>query len=183
MNLQTLRTPPDNILASALATIAERDSVLRRRVVLLGLLWDRARQTQTELMARICARLGRACFGRQPELAFRRDVQFIRTILARAGQTLKYSRSASQAGYYIVGQSAQPSALIRAITGAANELDHAQIVIWARLTPAARLRLADALTHDVLSLACQAQRRGQPGLSLTDAQREVLHRHYEATSS
>lgn len=173
--------PPSTVLVVALQTLAERDAVLQRRMALLTLLWGQGGQTQTGLMARVRVCLGRNCFGRQPELTFRRDMQFIKAVLTGAGHTLKYSRREGRQGYSIVGQAALPESQARAISGAVSELDPVQIAIWARLTPAARLKLANTLTRDVLALAVAGQRAGQPGQSRADAQREVLHRYYQTS--
>ncbi|MBP7691423.1 MAG: hypothetical protein KA764_05885 [Anaerolineales bacterium] len=179
MNIPLPSNVPDAILAAALHETAEKNRVLERRVVLMALLWDQGWQTQVGLMARTRLRLGRGCFGRRPDLAFRRDMQAVKKILNRAGQTLKYSRRSEQPGYYIAGRPAVSVEQARAIEGAAGELDPRQIAAWARLTPAARLRLADTLSQDVLALAIQAQRRQRPEQSPAEAQREVLHRYYQ----
>ncbi len=185
MDTRTLRQLPESLLAAALGKLAEQDPVLQRRVTLMALLWEPGQQTQAGLVARAKARLGQGCFGRQPGLAFRRDMQFVKAALARSGYGLKYSRRAQHPGYVLQGQTAEPgphaAAIARDIVGAARELDPAQIAIWARLTPAARMRLANTLTRDVLSLAVTAQRQTRPEQSKAEAQQEVLHRYYQAT--
>ena len=182
MALSLTRGTPDALLAVALTTVAEQDPALQRRMVILALLWEQGRQTQAGLMARTRFRLGRGCFGRQPELAFRRDTQFIKKILTRAGYRLQYSRRAHQAGYHIAGQGTRPDQQARAIEGAARELDPTQIAAWARLTPAARLNLVNTLTRDLLALTIQAQRRARPEQTSIEAQREVLHRYYQTAA-
>ena len=174
---------PISVLAAAVREATEHDRALARRMALVALLWEESGLDRAGLLARIESRLGKGCFGRQPELTFRRDMQVAKAILAQAGFHLVYSRRPKQAGYFVEGRPALPPERARAIAGAADEIDPHQIEQLARLTPKARLSLANALSAEVLALAVRAERRLHPELALEAARKEVLHRYYRLAST
>jgi hypothetical protein len=169
----------DDLVRGVLDETAAHDPVIARRLTLLALIWQETYQTQASLVARTESRLGRGCFGQNKSLAFRRDMQTIKAILAREGFSLRYSRQRKDGGYYIVGRPILDHETLKAIRGAADEVDPHQIAIFSRMTPAQRLRLAARLTNDLLAIATRQYQKEHPGLSQLDAQREVLHRTYQ----
>lgn len=176
--LPALRHLPEAVIHGALHEAGRRDPVTARRLTLLTLLVRESHQLQAGLIARTEARLGRGCFGRAAALAFRRDMQAVKQILTAGGESLRYSRKAASAGYYIAGRPALALEVTRAIHGAAQELDPRQIAVFARLAPAQRLHLAAGLTADVLAIAVRRLQQERPALTRLEAQREVLHRAY-----
>lgn len=156
-----------------------RDLVTARRTLSLTLLWQENYQAQPVLIARLRYRLGLGCFGANPELTFRRDMQAVKGILAAAGFGLKYSRRAEKAGYYIPGRPDLAPETLQAIRGAVQEVDPRQIEIWRQMTPAQRVRLAMRLSEDMLAMAVHRLRHERPDLDRLAARREVLHRHYQ----
>lgn len=173
-----LRHLPEAVIQSALDESFRRDPVTARRLTLLNLVWRESHQTQASLITRTEARLGRGCFGKGAALAFRRDMQAVKLILAAGGQSLRYSRKAGSAGYYIQGRSELAPEVTRAIHGAAEELDPHQIAVFARLAPGQRLRLAMRLTEDLTTIAVRRLLQERPELNRLEAQREVLRRTY-----
>ncbi len=174
---------PMSVLAAAMNGAMQHDRALARRMTLVALLWEESGIDGAALMARVESRLGKACFGRQPELAFRRDMQVAKTILAQAGFHLTYSRRPKQAGYFVKGRPSLSPEVARAIAGAADEIDPNQIQQWARLTTKARLNLANRLSAEVLALAVRAERQLHPELAPDAARQEVLHRYYRLCST
>jgi len=174
-----MRHLPGAVIQSALDESFQRDPVTARRLTLLTLLWRESHQTQASLISRTEARLGRGCFGQAAALAFRRDMQAVRAILAAGGQFLFYSRKAGRGGYYIDGRPELAPEVTRAIHGAAEELDPRQIATFARLSPGQRLRLAMRLTEDLTATAVRRLQRERPELNRLEAQQEVLHRAYQ----
>jgi hypothetical protein len=174
---------PIGILAASVRQAVQRDRAMARRVALVAVLWEESGIDRAGLVARVENRLGKGCFGRQPELAFRRDMQVAKAILAQAGFHLTYGRRPKQAGYFIEGRPVLSSEQARAIAGAAAEIDPRQIEQLARLTPKARLKLANGLSAEVLALAVRAERRLHPDLALEAARKEVLHRYYQLAST
>jgi len=153
---------PTSVLAAAMKGAMQHDRALARRMTLIALLWEESGIDGAGLLARVESRLGKGCFGRQPELAFRRDMQVVKTILAQAGLPLKYSRRSKQAGYFVEGRPVLPPEVATAIAGAADEIDPHQIQQLARLTTKARLNLANTLSAEVLALAVRAEQRLHP---------------------
>jgi hypothetical protein len=174
---------PISVLAAAMKGAMQHDRVLARRMTLVALLWEESGIDGAGLLARVESRLGKGCFGRQPELAFRRDMQVAKTILAQAGFHLTYRRRPKQAGYYIEGRPVLPPEIARAIAGAADEIDPHQIQQLAQLTIMARFNLANTLSAEVLALAVRAERRLYPELAPDAARQEVLNRYYHLTST
>ncbi len=174
---------PIGILAASVRQAVQRDRALARRMALVAALWEESGIDRAELVARVENRLGKGCFGQQPELAFRRDMQVAKTILAQAGLHLTYSRRPKKIGYFVEGRPVLSPEQARAIAGAADEIDLHQIEQLARLTPKARLNLANALSAEVLALAVRAERRLHPDLALEAARKEVLHRYYQLAST
>jgi len=170
---------PDRLIRGALDEIAERDAITARRLTLLALIWRENYQTQASLIKLTEARLGRRCFGRARALTFRRDMQAVKAILTRDGHILRYSRQLKDGGYYIEGRPILADETLKAIRGAADEVDPHQIAIFTRMTPAQRLRLAARLTDDLLAIATRRLQRERPELTRLEAQREVLHRSYQ----
>jgi len=169
---------PDSVWRAVLSATVRHDMVLARRVMLISLLWEESHQSCPGLIARTELRLGQGCFGRQPELAFRRDMQVVKAILQQVGYRLSYSRCAKQLGYYIADRPAMLPERVRAIEGAARDIDPRQMELLAHLTAGSRLALAVSLSNEVLTMATRAEMRRRPGLSRAEAQREVLHRYY-----
>jgi hypothetical protein len=167
------------VIQSALDESFQRDPVTARRLTLLSLLWRESHQTQASLIPRTEARLGRGCFGQAAALAFRRDMQAVKLILAAGGQSLRYSRKAGRAGYHIEGRPELAPEVTRAIHGAAEELDPRQIAVFARLAPGQRLRLAVGLTDDLMTIAVRRLQQLRPELTRLQAQQEVLYRAYQ----
>jgi hypothetical protein len=174
---------PISVLDAAVREATQHDRALARRMALVTLLWEESGLDRVGLVAQVESRLGKGCFGRQPALTFRRDMQVAKTILARGGFHLTYSRRPKQAGYFIEGRPVLSSEQARAIAGAAAEIDPHQIEQLARLTPKARLMLANGLSAEVLALAVRAERRLHPDLALEAARKEVLHRYYQLAST
>ena len=174
---------PISVLAAAMTGAMRHDRTLARRMTLMALLWEESGIDGAGLLARAEDRLGKGCFGRQPELAFRRDMQVAKSVLAQAGFRLTYRRRRKQAGYYIEGRPVLSPEVARAIAGAAGEIDPHQIQHLAGLTVRARLTLANTLSAEVLALAVRAERRLHPELVLEAARREVLHRYYRLKST
>lgn len=174
---------PISVLTAAVQEAMQHDRALARRMALVALLWEESGIDRAGLLARVESRLGKGCFGRQPELTFRRDMQVAKTILAQAGFHLTYSRRPKQAGYFVEGRPALPPERAQAIAGAADEIDPQQIEQLARLTPKARLNLANTLSAEVLALAVRAEHRLHPELALVAALKEVLHRYYRLAST
>src|SRR5258708_29235777 len=168
---------PEAIIQSALDEAFQRDRVTARRLTLLNLIWRESHQMQATLIGRTEARLGRGCFGKASALAFRRDMQAIKLILAASGKSLRYSRKAEGAGYYIQGRPELAPEVTRAIHGAAEELDPRQIAAFARLAPGQRLRLAMRLTEDLTATAVRQLLRERPDLNRLEARRGGAGRH------
>ena len=177
--LPAMRHLPEAVIRSALAEACQRDFITARRLTLLNLLWRESYQIQAGLITRTEARLGRGCFGQGAALAFRRDMQAVKRILAAGGHRLRYSRRPARAGYYIEGHSELAPEVTRAIHGAAAELDPRQITGFAQLTAGQRLGLATRLTADLLTMAVRQRQRERPELTSSAAQQEVLHRAYQ----
>ena len=177
--MPTMRHLPGAVIQAALEESCQRDPVTARRLTLLNLLLRESHQRQASLISRTEARLGRGCFGQAAALAFRRDMQAVKLILAAGGQTLRYGRKAESAGYYIEGRPELAPEITRAIHGAAQELDPHQIAVFAHLAPGQRLRLAVRLTADLLAIAVHRLQQERPELTRLAAQREVLHRAYQ----
>lgn len=175
----TIRGLSEAVIRGALEEACQREPVTARRLTLLTLLSRENYQRQASLISRTEARLGRGCFGRAASLAFRRDMQAVKLILAASGQALCYSRRTESGGYYIEGSPELAPEVTRAIQGAAQELDPRQIAMFARLAPSQRLRLAARLTDDLLALAVRRLQQERPTLPRLEAQREVLHRAYQ----
>ncbi len=131
-------------------------------------------------MTRAQRRLGRKCFGDSGALTFRRDMQTVKAILASQGHTLKYSRRPERPGYFIVGRPRLASETRKAIRGAAREVDPRQIEAFGRMTPSRRVEVATRLSDDLLRLAVGRLLLESRGLDRSAAQREVLHRYYQA---
>jgi hypothetical protein len=178
----TIRRLSEAVIRGALDEASQRDPVTARRLTLLILLSRENYQRQASLISRTEARLGRGCFGKAAALAFRRDMQAVKLILAASGQSLRYSRNTQSGGYYIEGLPELAPEVTRAIHGAAQELDPHQIAVFARLAPAQRLRLAARLTADLLAIAVGRLQQEQPELTRLEAQREVLYRAYQLPS-
>lgn len=172
-----------SVLTAALKEAMQHDRALARRMTLVALLWEESGLDGAGLLARVEGRLGKGCFGRQPELAFRRDMQVTKTILAQAGFHLTYSRRPKQAGYFVEGRPALPPEVARVIAGAAAEIDPRQIQQLAQLTTKARLNLANTLSAEVLALALRAEHRLHPELAPEAARQEVLDRYYRLAST
>jgi hypothetical protein len=175
----TFRHLPEAVIQNALSESVRRDPVTARRLTLLGLLSRENHQTQASLILRTEARLGQGCFGKAATLAFRRDMQAVKMILAVSGLSLRYSRKAESPGYHIEGRPELAPEVTRAIHGAALEIDPHQIAVFGRLAPPQRLRLAARLTEDVLAIAVRRLQQVRPELTRLEAQREVLHRAYQ----
>ena len=174
---------PKSVMAAAMNGAVRNDRALARRVTLLALLWEESGIDSAGLLARVESRLGKGCFGRRPELAFRRDMQVVKTTLAQAGFHLIYSRRPTQPGYFVEGRPALTPEAASAIAGAADEIDPHQNQQLARLTAKARLSLANNLSAEVLALAVRAELRLHPELAPDAARQEVLHRYYRLTST
>lgn len=170
---------PDELWLTMLRDDLDRDLITARRAALLSLLWLESYQTRESLMTRTQLRLGQECFNRQAVLTFRRDMQAVKAILAVQGYELKYSRRPERPGYFIPGRPAFAPERLKAIRGAVQEVDPYQIEIFNRMTPQERLERAGQLSADVLDLAIQSLMVERPGLSRSEAQREVLHRYYQ----
>jgi len=175
---RTLRHLPEAVIQSALDESFQRDPVTARRLTRLTLLWGENYQMQASLISRTEARLGQGCFGKASALAFRRDMQAVKLILAAGGQSLRYSRKAESPGYYIEGRPELAPEVMRPIHGAAQELDPRQIGVFARLAPSQRLRLAARLTDDLMTMAVRQLQQQRPELTRLQAQQEVLQRAY-----
>jgi hypothetical protein len=174
---------PISVLDAAIRAAMHRDRALARRMALVTQLWEESGLDRAGLVARVENQLGKGCFGRQLALTFRRDMQVVKTILARGGFNLTYSRRPDQSGYFVEGRPALSPERARAIEWAANEIDPHQIEQLAKLTPKARLKLANGLSAEVLALAVRAERRLHPDLALEAARKEVLHRYYQLAST
>jgi hypothetical protein len=157
----------------------QRDAVTARRAALLSLLWLEGYQTRESLIARVERRLGTGCFGRGSTLTFRRDMQVIKAVMAAQGYRLKFSRRAARPGYYIAGRPVLAPETIKAVQGAAREIDPRQLAVLSRLSPAGRARLALDLSDTALSIAIQGVLSERLDLDPWAARREVLHRYYQ----
>lgn len=121
--------------------------------------------------------MGRGCFGRAADAAFRRDVCAIKSVLASAGYSLRYARRPELDGYYIPDRPPLAPEMADQIRAAMAEADRRQIEIMSRLSPAARVHQAGRLSDGLRRIAVRRLRERQPGLSLAAAHREVMHRY------
>jgi len=172
-----LQRLPPVIWQQFLLEAANVHPALRRRMAMLGILWNESWLTKSALQARVEALLGMDCFGRQPALAFARDIRFLRQVLEEAGFHLKYRRSPSP-GYSIVGHPALAPAIEKKLSGAFSEVSPEQAAIFARLTPAERVWQGATLSDQLRTQAARRLMQEQPDLGEAEAHREVLRRMY-----
>jgi len=130
---------PEGAGAALLADAAARDRATARRTLLTEILWRERFLTRAGLVARVEAKLGRGCFGAAAwEDTFYRDMRAVREAFRAAGQPLAYSRRTDRPGYYLQGRPALHPDVARALQGAVDEVDPAQLAVLQRLSPAAR---------------------------------------------
>src|SRR5574337_899436 len=156
-----------------------RDIVTARRAVLLSLVWQESFLSKAGLMARTEALLGRGCFGKAAEATFRRDMRALKAVLDSCGFGLKFSRRSGRGGYYIPGRPELAPELAESIRAAISDVDPLQIEMASRLTPADRVQQAGRLSDGLRQMALRRLMAEQPGLTLRQAQQEVMHRYYQ----
>jgi len=152
-------------------------STLRRRLAMLGIIWNEGGLTKSALQVRVEALVGMGCFGRQPTLTFARDIRFLRQVLDGSGFRLQYRRSPSQ-GYWIIDRPVLAPAIEKKLSGAFSEVSPEQAAIFARLTPAERVWQGATLSDQLRTQAAHRLMREQSNLSVAEAHREVLSRMY-----
>jgi hypothetical protein len=144
---------PEEASRALLADAAARDVVTARRALLFEILWRERSLTRAGLIARIEARLGRDCFGAAAwKDTFYRDMRAVKEAFRAAGHSLAYSRRRERPGYYLRGRAPLHPDLDRAVRGAIEEVDPAQLTVLRQLGPAGRFRLGS----DVSDLARRA---------------------------
>lgn len=169
---------PTHIWQHFLFAMAAQNLLVQRRLSILGILWNESGLTKPALQARVEALLGPGCFGKQPTLAFARDIRFLRQALLTAGLHLKYHRTREHPGYWIAGRPALERSLKQKMSAALSEVSPEQADIFARLTPAERVWQGATLSDQLRSQAVRRLQQEQPNLGEAEAHREVLRRMY-----
>ena len=158
----------------------QRDLTTARRATLLHILWHERYLTRAQLMTRVGLKLGKNCFGMAAwEDTFYRDIHVVKQAFRAAGYTLSYSRSKSKTGYYLEGQAVLSDELNRMIHGSIAEVDHRQIEIYQRLTPADRFQQGCSISDTARKVVAFRVRQENPDLSLVEANRMALQRAYK----
>jgi hypothetical protein len=155
-NMNTFRPLPTEANHALLQDSLQRDPVTARRVALLNLLWAERYLSREQLIARLELSLGRGCFGCKAwKDTFYRDMRFVKRAFARAGFTLKYSRTPDSRGYYLSGEPALHPSLTKSISGALGELDPRQIEIYRQISPAQKFFQAASIIDVGRRIAAQ----------------------------
>ena len=165
---------PAGVGASLLADAAARDRATARRSLLAEILWRERFLTRAGLVARVEARLGRDCFGAAAwEDTFHRDMRAVREAFRAAGHRLAYSRRMQRPGYYLQGRPPLHPDVARALQGAVNEVDPAQLAVLRQLGPADRFCQGSAASDIARRAVAHRLRERRPELDEREAFRLV----------
>ena len=169
---------PIPIKGTLLNLAADQNFALKRRLVLIRLLWRESGLHKNALIARMQAILGTGCFGKTSNTYLARDIQFVREALSQAGYTLQYRRKKGHAGYAVLERPHIDEHIEKKIAAAVSEVSPEQAAVQARLSPAERVWQGAGLSDLLLQQAVRLQMKSNPTLDSRSAQREVLRRMY-----
>ncbi|KAA3643952.1 MAG: hypothetical protein DWQ07_17705 [Chloroflexi bacterium] len=169
---------PTPVQDSVLNLAADQSYPLKRRLILIGLLWRERGLHKYALIARVEAILGTGCFGKQATLTFARDIQFVRETFSQAGYALQYRRKKGHTGYAVLERPQIDEHIEKKIAAAVSEVSPEQAVVQARLSPAERVWQGASLSDLLLQQAVRLHLKSNPDLDTRSAQREVLRRMY-----
>lgn len=170
---------PVQITLSLLEDAIQRALMTARRAAHAQILWRERGQTRATLVHRVEYQLGRGCFGGAAwEDTFYRDLRAVRQAFQCAGFTLEYRRSTKEKGYYLRGQPDLLPEFSRMILASAAEVDHRQMAIYRRLSPAERFRQGCEISDTARRVVAYRIRKENPSLTVDEANRQALERSY-----
>ena len=139
---------PESTQYYLLKDAENRDPVTARRSLLSRFLLRERYLTRESLIFRVESFMGFASFGKKSwKDNFYRDMRVVKAALKRAGFELKYSRTGDHLGYYIAGEGHLHPDVKKEIAGALGEIDHEQIEIYRRISPAQKFYQACSIIN------------------------------------